>query len=467
MSKKRISTVGFVLPGDDFEYIPFDSDQTLLDSDIILFEPNLPNRYSSESHNGKPLLSHHNSFKNKGILDHWRSEIVSACNAGKLIIIYLTKPIELFRHTGEKTFSGTGRSRFTTNIVTEMSSYESIPKLKTAIAKSGKRVRIEANASYIKPYWNEFSSYSPYQVQIEGDFTNILLKTHSGNKVVGAAFLAKSGALFFLPPLQYDGEGFDRYDEKTGEEHWTDKGLKFGAKLTTTLANLFDTIHKSNQVTPTPAWALESEYRLAIEDKFEKQISAISSKMVKLQEKKTTLANELFEAGSLRQLLYEQGKPLEEALLEALALFGFDAKPFADGESEFDAVLISPEGRCIGEAEGKDNKPTNIDKMSQLERNLHEDFAREEIDDFAKGVLFGNAFRLTSVAKRKAFFTTKCISAAKRAKVALVKTPDVFTPAKYLKQCPEDKAYAKQCRDAIFNAEGVEVVFPNPPNQDD
>jgi len=231
MSKKRIFTVGFDLPGDDLEYIPIDSDQTLLDADIILFEPSLPYSYSDGSYNGKVCLSEYDSFNTKEILDHWYSEIVSACNAGKVIIIYLTKPIELFRYTGKTDYSGTGRSRVTTKMVAEISSYESVPKLNTTVAKSGKQIRIEANATYIKPYWKEFSRYSFYQVQIEGDFTHILLKTPSADKIVGAAFHAKSGTLLFLPPLQYDEEEFEEYDEKTGEEYWTEKGLTFGAKL--------------------------------------------------------------------------------------------------------------------------------------------------------------------------------------------------------------------------------------------
>ena len=38
MARKKIFTVGFELPGDDFESVSFDSDQSLLDADIILFE---------------------------------------------------------------------------------------------------------------------------------------------------------------------------------------------------------------------------------------------------------------------------------------------------------------------------------------------------------------------------------------------------------------------------------------------
>jgi hypothetical protein len=178
------------------------------------------------------------------------------------------------------------------------------------------------------------------------------------------------------------------------------------------------------------------------------------------------LQDDLQQAGGLRRLLFEQGKPLEAAILEVLRLFGFDAQPFADGESEFDSVFSSLEGRCIGEAEGKDNKAVNVDKLSQLERNLQEDYARDEVTEFAKGVLFANAFRLSPVAERGAFFTDKCISAAKRLSVALVRTPDLFMPAKYLRENPADANYARQCRDAMFVANGDVVAFPEPPSRD-
>jgi hypothetical protein len=131
--------------------------------------------------------------------------------------------------------------------------------------------------------------------------------------------------------------------------------------------------------------------------------------------------------------------------------------------SEFDAVFISPEGRCLGEAEGKDNKAINIDKFSQLERNLQEDFVREEVEEYAKGVLFGNAYRLQPLDKRGDYFTEKCVSAAKRVRATLVRTPDLFGPARYLKENPSDTAYAKQCREAMFATEGGVLVFPSPP----
>ncbi len=96
-------------------------------------------------------------------------------------------------------------------------------------------------------------------------------------------------------------------------------------------------------------------------------------------------------------------------------------------------------------------------------RNIQEDFARDEVSEHAKGLLFGNAFRLSPVNERAKFFTEKCVSAAKRVGAALIRTPDMFGPAKYLKENSLDTDYAEKCRKAIFIAAGDVVIFPIPP----
>jgi hypothetical protein len=466
--KKRIFTVGFGLPGPEFEYIKFDSDQTLLDADVILYLPTLE-AYSleyGEQWAGKSILSHSSSFNAKSRLDHWRTEIVAAVNAGKMVIVYLTKPIEFCRYTGERQFSGTGRSRVQTNIVTEVSSYEAVPNIKRATPKSGSAIRLEKDASYLAPYWDEFAKFSPYEVEIEGDFNKILLRSQAGNRIVGAAFHGKSGVLLFLPPLHYDEDKFIRESEEGEDEakqYWTKEAVKFGKQLIGALVGLADVLKQSSQVTPPPVWSLASEFRLSRENELEAGISARAAEIAKLQIDKANLEKQLNNAGDLRRLLFEQGKPLEGAVLEAMRLIGFDAQGFADGQSEFDGVFIGPEGRCLGEVEGKDNKAINIEKFSQLERNLQEDFARDEVTEHAKGLLFGNAHRLKPIADRPDFFTDKCISAAKRIGAALIRTPDLFAPARYVREHPDDLEYAKSCRDVIFSTAGTVVVFPEPP----
>lgn len=466
MAKHRIFTVGFDLPGDEFEYIEFESDTTLLDADIILFEPTIGNPSSYESYNGKTLLSEYSSFSTKQHLDHWRSEIVTATKAGKLVIVYLAKPRDCYRYTGQKQHSGTGKSRVATNIVTETSSYEAVPNLKSVTPKSGTEIQLDKDAKFLAPYWSEFSSYSSYEAEIQGDFKRVLLRSRAGDRTLGAAIQSTTGMLMFLPPLRYDRKKFVRFDEQSDKSYWTEEALQFGKRLASTLGALATSLKHTGQETPPPAWIIESRFRLDAEGGLEIAIAECITNIASLQVKKVTFEAELRKAGSLRRLLFEQGKPLEAAIIEALRLLGFEAQPFSDGESEFDSVFVSPEGRCLGEAEGKDNKAINIDKFSQLERNLQEDFGRDDVIEYAKGVLFGNAFRLFPVEERGEFFTEKCISAAKRVKVALIRTPDMFAPSKYMKKNPGDAEFAKLCREAIFQSDGDVVIFPSPPTDE-
>lgn len=55
MAKHRIFTVGFALPGDEFEYVEFDSDTTLLDADIVLFEPSLGTQAATRATTARPV----------------------------------------------------------------------------------------------------------------------------------------------------------------------------------------------------------------------------------------------------------------------------------------------------------------------------------------------------------------------------------------------------------------------------
>lgn len=140
---------------------------------------------------------------------------------------------------------------------------------------------------------------------------------------------------------------------------------------------------------------------------------------------------------------------------------GFDAKGFENSESEFDVVFESAEGRLIGEAEGKDSKAINIEKLRQLSMNIHEDLQRESVSKPAKPVLFGNGFRLQPLSERGDPFTEKCLSAANSSNTALVSTPDLFPIVQFLLN-KFDAEFAKLCRQTLVSSIG-RVVFPSIP----
>jgi len=462
MSQRKIVYIGIHVPGDELEEIDFYSDQSLLDADIVLFEPTLGEiTFDDSSYQGKRSLGDHNSFRLQEQLQHWRSELDAAIKAGKLVIVFLAKPEEVFVRTGERQFSGTGRNRQVTNIVTGTSSYRALPFQPTVHVRRGSAITRTRDLGAFAAYWDAFGDVSPYEVTLESKATTVLLNTKTGEKVVGATLEFQSGgAVHLLPPVRLEGDKYVRENEETGLLDWTDDALIAGKRFVSAIIALDDAIKSDSRHTPPPDWTLGTPYRMQREYALEAQITAIGQELEARQQERGRLIAEHAEVGTLRRLLYAQGKELETSIIDALRLLGFVAQPYEDAESEFDVVFTSPEGgRFLGEAEGKDSSAVSIDKLSQLERNIQEDFTKDGVTSYASGVLFGNAHRLKPPAERGDAFTAKCITGAQRSGIALVRTTDLFEVARYQAETP-DAQFAAACRAAIAGGGGAVVAFP-------
>lgn len=468
MAKKKILTVGFSVADEDIEFSEFDSDISLLDWDIVLFKPDIGQYiFRHESmFEGKPCLSDNESFKLKAQSEHWRREIKSAIDHGKLVIVFLDELKKISIATGKKEFSGTGRNQKVTRIVTDYDNYRSIPLDLKPINSKGKEIKLSAkNSEIISSYWNEFSEVSAYKLIIEGEFSPCLVTKH-GDKAVGAFVRAKNsnGALLCLPDIDfYPDSFFVGEDDEENEGKWTSEAKQFASKFVKCIVSIDKSLKSQGELTPEPDWAREKTYKLNQEKLEAQKLLEIEEKLEAVQAEKEAAIDKVKDLERYRHLLYEKGKPLEHAILEALKVIGFNVSQFDDGESEFDAVFESKEGRLIGEAEGKDNKAINIDKLRQLALNIHEDLEREEVNEPAKPVLFGNAYRLLPIAERPEPFTLKCVSAASTSSTALVFTPDLFRVVKYLKD-KRDAKFATKCRKAIFSTVGL-VEFPLDPQE--
>jgi hypothetical protein len=109
------------------------------------------------------------------------------------------------------------------------------------------------------------------------------------------------------------------------------------------------------------------------------------------------------------------------------------------------SLWILMERDCWEKPRERTTKPINIDKLDQLNRNVQEEFAKRSDTKYSKGVLFGNAFRLTPLNERGEYFTDKCAAGPARLGFTLVRTPDLFQVAKYLKE-NRDPEFARKCR---------------------
>ncbi|MCK5706533.1 MAG: hypothetical protein KAI43_02680 [Candidatus Aureabacteria bacterium] len=467
MAKKKILSIGSELAIDHIEYCNFTSDTSLLDWDIILFKPEIYDLVDYEnSYKGKPSLSDRSSFSLKEHSEHWRREIKDAVETGKTVIVFLADLYEVFIDSGKREYSGTGRNQQTTKFVKEYNNYRCIPADINPVKTKGSAMKLAPRgAELLASYWKEFEEDSQYKLILTGENIPASITTKNGNKPVGAIYKSKNsnGALLLVPDIDFCKDEY--FEEEDEDQVWSEAAVNFASRMLKAVVSLDKALKTEGQSTPEPEWTKTLDYELMKETSINSELLKTEEALEKIQKTKDCLLDKLRDLSRLRNLLFEKGKPLEYAVIDALIILGFKAKHYKDSESEFDVVFESTEGRLIGEAEGKDNKAINIDKLRQLEMNIHEDLEREEVSQPAKAVLFGNAYRLEPLVDRADPFTTKCISAAKRSSTALAFTPDLFMVARYLSN-KKDARFATRCRKVIISSVG-RVVFPDTPASTD
>lgn len=462
---KKIFTIGYEIPGNSEMLIDFSSGMSLMDADVLLISPDslYPTgnwvRFTT-SDSGCYNVSASKSYKEK--MSHLKKEMLDHLNSGKNIFLLLSKEEEYLLANGVST----GRKNEHTYHTETYSNYNFLPiSIGTRTSASGNHIEFSGN-NIMANFYKEFSKNLKYLLYVEEpNNAQIIFTGKDKTKILGAIHKAGNGNLVTLPYITYNEKEFYKYDEKKKKELWTDKGIKFGHKLINCLLNMDQQLNSDSQKTPTPEWAKKEEFSTTTALSISKEIEKNEKEIEKIKLKNLKLNKKLAEENSLKDLLFEQSKPLEIAVINALEILGYQAENYDDGELEMDQVIVSPEKiRFIGECEGKDTKDINITKFRQLVDALNADFAREDIEERALGILFGNPERLTEPEKRKLDFTKKCQSAADREKIALVKTADLFSVIKYLKE-NKDSKFQKECRDAIFNGLGSIVKFPDIPKK--
>lgn len=459
-----IISVGVPIADENIQEYHLSSNISLLDADIVLFRPTFARLYHTYSqYQGSPALDDHDSFKLRGYVSHWKREIRECIDAGKTVIVFLGPLETVFVATGEHSYSGTGRSRVTTRHVEPLTNYASIPVDLTPIATSGRGMQLAARgAEFLATYWSEFGELSSYRSTFSTPKVAPLVITKTGSKTVGTAVRSQksAGAIVLLPDMDFVDKDFVGSDGG-----WNDAGRQFSHRLVAALTHLDRALKSTDASTAPPDWTRAAAYKLEAEDQLGSELARIEAEIARVAEEKAEIQLKLTEATKLKGLLFEKGKPLEAAILEALRILGFDASGLREAESEFDAVFSSDEGRFVGEAEGKDSKAISIDKLRQLSMNIHEDLQRDDVSEPAKAVLFGNAYRLSPPADRDEFFTEKCVSVAKATSVTLVPTTQLFSVAQYLLKV-DDPDFAAACRASLISGAGP-VAFPGIPALDD
>lgn len=463
---KQIFTIGYEIPGHPESYIDFNSKKSLMDADILLILPEelRPNYegYVSFSSGGWGCYNVVNSNKYEEQVSHLKKEISDFLQSGKNIFLFLSKK-ETYQLASGVTSPRKGQNTYSTYT---KSNYDFLPlNIGTIVSAPGKKIDFSGN-SIFSDFYNKFKKNLEYQLYVENiSNAQIIFTGKDKTKVLGAIYKVGNGNIITLPYLKYDNDKFIEYKEKEDKNYWTDEAVKFGNIFIDCLLSIDQQLLQESEKTPPPQWSNQEVYSSKMAIKIEKEIEKNKIELEKIKSKNTKLKEELENENILKDLLFEQGKPLENAVIKALHILGYEAENYNDGELELDQVIMSPEKhRFIGECEGKDNKDINITKFRQLLESLNADFARDDVEEKALGILFGNPERLKDPNERTLDFTQKCKIWADREKIALVKTSDLFVVVNYLNENKNEK-FRKACRQAILVWLGKIVEFPKIPRK--
>jgi len=164
----RVFSVGSELPGGVAEHVPLRSEQSLFDGDVVLFWPHFGDYMSSDWYSGHRLLTESHSVRVQEDVAHWRSELKTAVENGKVVFVFMKSPQKVYYDTGARSHSGTGRSRITTRHVDSIESYDCLPfALNGLTPRSGKEISVISELGPMAAYWHEFGSMSAYEAYYE------------------------------------------------------------------------------------------------------------------------------------------------------------------------------------------------------------------------------------------------------------------------------------------------------------
>ncbi|MEO5684380.1 MAG: hypothetical protein ABIQ88_17195 [Chitinophagaceae bacterium] len=465
---KQLLTVGYEIPGFTDNNVDFHGKFSLMDADLVLVSPDsigpIGDWVSFSAGGGCYNVDPSKQFEEK--LSRFKKEIQDLLIAGKCIFILLSSKKE-YSLAQNVTTPRKGQHTYNTKTA---NNYDFLPiSIGTLTTANGKHLNF-TGYSIFSLFHKNFSNKLEYQLYIENAKAAQIIYTGKDNKkILGGVYRVGLGHMVVLPMVAFNETEFTETKKTSdGKEnyYWNKKGLAFGNNLVNCLLDIDDKLTNDSKKTVTPNWISKNLYSIKKEIIIKDLINSNLGKVAKIEQENDKLKIELAEETRLKDLLYENGTPLESAVIKALIILGYQAENYDDGELEMDQVILSPEKhRYIGECEGKDSKDIDITKFRQLQDALNADFSRDEIEEKAFGILFGNAERLVDPEKRKLDFTTKCKSGAAREKIALIKTIDLFRIAKYLIENP-DEQFRIACRNAIHENLGKIVIFPKIPDHD-
>lgn len=199
----RIISIGSTFEHKSVHNGTFHSTLSLLDYDLVIWDLGYTlNEYSADYPNGTymGLVSFNDDSSIEIIEDIKRrnKEMLELLKMGRSVIVFTPPPQQFYRATGEKQYSGTGRNRATTRLVTKGDVVNTLPvKIKTTAA-AGENIECRGHDPFLI-FWKSNLQYLYYEAYFEEIVGKPLFFIKNTDKVVGSVVDIENGHLIFIP----------------------------------------------------------------------------------------------------------------------------------------------------------------------------------------------------------------------------------------------------------------------------
>lgn len=365
----------------------YSSSISLLDFDLLIWDPNnMLNEYryqlSSPKYMGYKNLDDDDSVSIVNDINRRKQEMNEMLQLGRTVVIFTPYPQMCYRATGEKQFSGTGKNRSTTRIVTELNLMSSLPiKINTTEA-TGENIDFKGKFPF-DSFWKSNNNYFYYRAYFNEMVGMPLFFIKDTDKTIGTYVSVGKGHLLFLPSFVSSNTFKTKKEWKEVQNIFIDS-----------LIGMIEELKKDKGDFNLPAWCLS--YLVPNEEDEKKKLTDMEKDLADLLNTISHQKEKIAELEEYKILFVGSGKALEIQVGKIFEQLGFSVAEGLPGRD--DLILKFNDKVAVVEVKGV-SKSAAEKHAAQLEKWVSEYYASKGI--MPKGILVVNAFKDIPLAERK------------------------------------------------------------------
>ncbi|MFL5816209.1 MAG: hypothetical protein ACJ76L_01280 [Conexibacter sp.] len=384
--------------------VSYGSRTTLLDYDVALWSPaGLLQRYQRDrypTYQGLPNLSEDSSFAIKRDISRRREEMARFLSLGKTLVVELPTPTSWYVDSGERQYSGTGRNRQRTTLVTSMSLTDAFPWSVDLKAAEGSKMRLKTGEPFAS-FWQAMGEWFDYHAYMEESVGTPLATIEGTDLTVASLHRVGKGTVLALPmfalddPWPIDPADYESREDLAEARRQLRNRNKVEKRFLDGLLTLIGAIRADLGQYEMPAWA--ETMRLPREETLTAELRRTEVRLARLVKTVDDKTVELNVIASRKLLFTGTGPALEQMVDQAFSALGCEV---LDGEpGRTDRVVRTRDRLAVVEIKGKTKSASESD-AAQLEKWVSDRTLSGE--GSPKGILVVNGWRRKPLSERTA-----------------------------------------------------------------